>query len=147
EKIVEPRLGTYEGEYREKLEGLKPIERKGLTWSVVSAVIVLIGVALLVIPKNAPLRALEDDGALTLMESLAPFMNSLVPIIAVLFFVPGLVYGMVTKEIKNDKDVANSLAKTMATMGAFIVLSFTAGQFVAFFAESNMGLVLGVFGA
>src|SRR5690625_5652125 len=35
----------------------------------------------------------------------------------------------------------------MGTMGTFIVLSFTAGQFVAFFAKSNMGLVIGVFGA
>ena len=148
EKIVEPRLGTYSGEYREKLEGLKPIEKKGLTWAGVSVAIVLIGVALLVIPENAPLRAIDDgSGDFTLMDSLAPFMNALVPIIALLFFVPGLVYGMATKEIKNDKDVADSLAKTMATMGTFIVLSFTAGQFVAFFADSNMGLIVGVFGA
>src|SRR5699024_7073014 len=35
----------------------------------------------------------------------------------------------------------------MGTMGTFIVLAFTAGQFVAFFAESNMGLVVGVYGA
>ena len=32
-------------------------------------------------------------------------------------------------------------------MGMFIVLAFTAGQFVAYFSESNMGLVLGVYGA
>src|SRR5699024_2965796 len=48
---------------------------------------------------------------------------------------------------QNDTDVANKMAKTMATMGRFIVLSFTAGQFVAFFNETNMGLVLGVYGA
>lgn len=147
EKIVEPRLGEYKGEYREKLEGLKNEEKKGLKWAGISTVIVLIGVALLVIPKNAPLRVIDGDVDLTFIETLAPFMNSLVPIIALLFFVPGLVYGKVTKEIKNDKDVANSLAKTMGTMGTFIVLAFTAGQFVAFFAESNMGLVVGVFGA
>ncbi len=35
----------------------------------------------------------------------------------------------------------------MASMGMFIVLAFTAGQFVAYFAESNMGIVLGVLGA
>src|SRR5699024_12153953 len=35
----------------------------------------------------------------------------------------------------------------MDSMGTFIVLAFTAGQFVAFFAESNMGLVVGVYGA
>lgn len=148
EKIVEPRLGTYNGEYKEDLEGLKPIEKKGLTWASVSTLIVLIGVAFLVLPKNAPLRAINDgSGEFTLMDSLAPFMGSLVPIIAILFFVPGLVYGYVTKEIKSDKDVASALAKTMGTMGTFIVLSFTAGQFVAYFAESNMGLVVGVFGA
>lgn len=148
EKIVEPRLGSYTGKYREDLKGLKAEEKKGLIWSGLSAVAVIIGVAFLVLPKNGALRAVSDgSGDFTLMDSLAPFMDSLVPIIAVLFFVPGLVYGMVTKKIKNDKDVANSLAKTMGTMGTFIVLSFTAGQFVAFFSESDMGLVVGVFGA
>lgn len=39
------------------------------------------------------------------------------------------------------------MSGTMAAMGMFIVLSFTASQFVAFFSESNMGLVLGVYGA
>ena len=74
-------------------------------------------------------------------------MKSLVPIIAFMFFVPGLVYGRVTKLIRNDKDVAAMMSTTMSAMGMFIVLSFTASQFVAFFSESNMGLVLGVYGA
>src|SRR5699024_8309654 len=92
EKIVEPRLGAYTGEYKEDLQGLQPIEKKGLIWASISTFIVLIGVALLVIPKDAPLRAIEDgNSSLTLMDSLAPFMDSLVPIIAILFFVPGLV--------------------------------------------------------
>src|SRR5699024_4983543 len=97
--------------------------------------------ALFILPPNAPLRG--EEGAI--IQS--PFMDSLVPIIAALFFIPGLVYGKVTKEIKNDKDVADQLAKTMVTMGMFIVLSFTAGQFVAYFGESNMRLVIGVYGA
>jgi len=148
EKIVEPRLGTYTGEFKEDLQGLERIEKKGLLASAIATFVVLIGLALLVLPKNAPLRAPDDgSGTFTLMDSLAPFMDSLVPIIAILFFVPGLVYGYVTKKIKNDKDVADALIKTMATMGTFIVLSFTAGQFVAYFSESNMGLVIGVFGA
>jgi len=148
EKIIEPRLGEYNGVYREKLEGLQAIEKKGLIRATIATVVTLIAVALLVVTPNAPLRAVAEPGeTLTLMESLAPFMDSLVPIIALLFFVPGLVYGYVTKELKSDKDVANALAKSMASMGTFIVLAFTAGQFVAFFAESNMGLVVGVYGA
>ena len=141
EKIVEPRLGAYTGEYKEKLEGLTATEKKGLIWAGISTLITIVLIALLVLPSNAPLW---QDGV-NFVES--TFMDALVPIIAILFFVPGLVYGFVTKEIKNDKDVANSLAKTMGTMGTFIVLAFTAGQFVAFFDESNMGLLVGVFGA
>lgn len=141
EKIVEPRLGAYTGEYKEKLEGLAATEKKGLIWAGISTIVTIILIALLVLPSNAPLW---QDGV-KFVES--TFMEALVPIIAILFFVPGLVYGIVTKEIKNDKDVANSLAKTMGTMGTFIILAFTAGQFVAFFDESNMGLLVGVFGA
>lgn len=148
EKIIEPRLGEYNGVYREKLEGLKAVEKKGLMLATLATVVTVIAIALLVVFPNAPLRAVAEAGeSLTLMESLAPFFDSLVPIIALLFFVPGLVYGYVTKELKSDKDVANALAKSMASMGTFIVLAFTAGQFVAFFAESNMGLVVGVYGA
>lgn len=141
EVIVEPRLGSYEGQTTEKLEKLSPLERKGIIWSFISIVITSILLALLIVPENAPLRG--EDGAI--IQS--PFMSSLVVVILILFFVPGLVYGIVTKSIKNDKDVANHLSNTMASMGMFIVLAFTAGQFVAFFNETNMGLLLGVYGA
>ncbi|ADH97922.1 AbgT family transporter [Salisediminibacterium selenitireducens] len=141
EKIVEPRLGKYEGDYREELKGLDPIEKKGLRWAGLSLLIGIVLVLLTIVPANGPLRA--DDGQI--IQS--PFMDALVPIIAILFFIPGLFYGMATKNIKNDKDVANQLSDTMAAMGMFIVLAFTAGQFVAYFGETNMGLVLGVYGA
>lgn len=142
EKIVEPRLGEYNGEFREKIEKLTAIEKKGLAWAGVSVLVASAAAALLVLPEWGPLRG---DGDMPIIRS--PFMDSLVPIITILFFIPGLVYGRVTKEIRSDKDVANMMSATMASMGTFIVLSFTAGQFVAFFAESNMGLILGVYGA
>ncbi|MBU8908816.1 AbgT family transporter [Desertibacillus haloalkaliphilus] len=141
EKVVEPRLGEYKGEYREDIKGLDAIERKGLIWSVLALAVALVATALLILPPDAPLRG-EDGGIIQ-----SPFMSSLVPIIMILFFVPGLVYGIVTKNIRNDKDVANQLSDTMSAMGMFIVLAFTAGQFVAFFAETNLGLVIGVYGA
>ena len=145
ERIVEPRLGAYNGDQKEKLDGLQSIEKKGLIWSGVAVFVALVLALLLVLPPNAPLRGTEGDLMAQIIQS--PFMSSLVPIIAILFFVPGLVYGIVTKSIRNDKDVAAQMSDTMASMGMFIVLAFTAGQFVAFFNESNMGLVLGVYGA
>ncbi|MBY7142522.1 AbgT family transporter [Virgibacillus sp. NKC19-3] len=141
ERVVEPRLGKYKGEKTEDLEGLTSVEKKGLVWSGVALVIGLILTLLLIMPENAPMRG--DDGGIVQ----SPFMDSLVPVIAALFFIPGLVYGKITKVIRNDKDVANQMTDTMASMGMFIVLAFTAGQFVAFFSESNIGMVLGVYGA
>lgn len=141
ERVVEPRLGKYKGEQKEELEGLQPIEKKGLLWATLSLIVALIIMSFLIVPENAPMRG--DNGEIIR----SPFMSSLVPIIAILFFVPGLVYGKITKVIRDDKDVANQLSDTMASMGMFIVLAFTAGQFVAFFNESHMGLVLGVYGA
>ncbi|MFC3211827.1 AbgT family transporter [Planomicrobium okeanokoites] len=141
EKIIEPRLGEYKGEFREELTGLSAEEKKGMLWAAISFLIAAAAFAMLIVPENGALRA-EDGGIVQ-----SPFMSSLVPIITILFFIPGLFYGIATKNIKNDKDVASHLTDTMASMGMFIVLAFTAGQFVAYFAESNMGMVIGVYGA
>src|SRR5690625_3612791 len=155
DKIVEPRLGKYnpadapedagDEEAEDYMAPLTKIEKKGL-WSAFISVIIGLGLALsLVLFPNSPMRGIEGPYMDTIIQS--PFMSSRVPIIAILFFIPGIVFGMVTRTIKNDKDVAGQMSKTMASMGMFIVLAFTAGQFVAYFNESNMGLVLGVYGA
>src|SRR5690625_5943486 len=86
----------------------------------------------LVFPEGAPMRGDELDQPIIK----SPFMDSLVPIIAILFLVPGYVYGKVTKSIKNDKDVANQMSETMASMGMLHVLSFIAGQLVAYLYSS-----------
>ncbi|WP_158738430.1 AbgT family transporter [Alteribacillus sp. YIM 98480] len=141
EKIVEPRLGTYKEVNTEELQDITSQEKKGMLWAGISTLVTAFLLALLIVPPGAPLRG--EDGAIVQ----SPFMSSLVVVILIIFFVPGLVYGIVTRSIKNDKDVANQLSETMASMGMFIVLAFTAGQFVAYFNETNMGLLLGVYGA
>lgn len=141
EKIVEPRLGLYKGTVTEEVNTLSPLEKKGLWGALASIIVVSIGIALLVIPSWGPLRAGAED-----IVS-APFFQVLVPVILILFIVPGFVYGVITKAIRNDKDVANQLSETMETMGSYIVLAFVAAQFVAYFTTSNLGLVLAVNGA
>ncbi|MCM3574593.1 MULTISPECIES: AbgT family transporter [Mesobacillus] len=141
DKIVEPRLGTFKGDVKEEVDYLSPVEKKGLWGALISIIITSIGIALLVIPEWGPLRGGEEN----IIN--APFFHSLVPVILILFFVPGFVYGKITKSIKDDKDVADQLSDTMATMGSYIVLAFVAAQFVAYFSESKLGLVLAVNGA
>lgn len=141
EKLVEPRLGKYEGGIQGEVIELKPEERKGLWGALIGLILTSIVIALLVIPLSSPLRAGEEN----ILN--APFFHSLVPVILLMFFVPGLIYGMITRSIRNDKDVAHEMSETMASMGSYIVLAFFAGQFVAYFNESKVGLLLAVNGA
>ena len=141
EKILEPRLGRYQS-----LEGLEEadneisdIEKKGLKWAGISVLISLIVVGFMFIPEWGILRG--DDG------SFNPFFTSIVPLMLFLFFIPGLIYGRITKVIKSDKEVASMTAESMASMGGYIVLAFAAAQFVAYFNWSNLGLILAINGA
>lgn len=139
-RFVEPRLGNYQGEVEEEINYLTKSEKKGLILSFLSLLVTLGLLSLLIAFEWSPLRNNEDI-------LMSPFFFNLVPSIFLAFFIPGLVYGIVTKNIKNDKDVANQLNETMETMGSFIVLSFFAAQFVGFFAKTNLGRILAIKGA
>src|SRR5690625_1494228 len=125
ERIVTPRLRTYTGKYAEEdvanatpeegLQQLTSTEKKGLIWAGVWLAIGLILTALLVLPPNAPLRGTEGNFMDQIVQS--PFMDSLVPIIAILFLIPGFAFGIVNQNIRNDKDDAEALAVTMASKG------------------------------
>lgn len=139
EKIIVPRLGTYEGESVHEEDEISPLEKKGLKWSLVSIAAFLVLIALAIIPSNGVLRDVEGN--------LNPFYNSIVPLMLILFLIAGLVYGIITKSIKGDKDVAKMTGDSMAGMGGYIVLAFVAAQFVAYFNWSNLGLIVAVSGA
>lgn len=74
-------------------------------------------------------------------------MKGMVPIMSLLFFIPGIVYGKVTGIIKNDKDIVSLMGKSMSDMGGYIILAFAASQFLQLFSTSNLGIVLSVKGA
>ncbi len=143
ERIVEPRLGEYKGD-AEKLpiEKLTKKEKKGLRWAGIVLVITLIGLAFTIIPENGILRDPETGSVLH-----SPFFKGIIIAIVLMFFFPGLVYGFITGTIKNDKDVAKHLGKSMSTMGSYIVLVFFAAQFVYFFNYSNLGIIFAIKGA
>jgi aminobenzoyl-glutamate transport protein len=81
------------------------------------------------------------------VEALAPFFRSIEVLVALLFFVPGVVYGACSGQVRSDRDVAAMLAESMATMGAYIALAFVAAQFVAYFGWTDLGAITAVKGA
>ncbi|SFM44907.1 AbgT family transporter [Salibacterium qingdaonense] len=137
DKIVEPRLGKYDGGEQEDMEKLTSQEKRGMRFAGIGFIVTF---AVMVYLSLGPLRG---DGAY--IDS--PFFNALVFVIFILFFVPGLIYGIVSKEIRNDKDLTTLLGKTMASMSGYIALAFTAGQFIAYFRETNLGTVIAFNGA
>lgn len=143
EKIVEPRLKKYTGETKSfEIAKISPIESKGLKWAGISLLILLVLLALTIIPSHGLFRNPKTDDVLH-----SPFFDGIITGILIFFFIPGLVYGIIVKSIKNDKDMMKHIIKSMGTMATYIVLVFFAAQFVYFFRYSNLGLILAIQGA
>ena len=77
----------------------------------------------------------------------APLMKMIVPLIFLIFVVPGLVHGFVSGKYKSHRDVVKGMSKTMETMGYYLVLVFFAALFIAAFKVSGIGDLLALKGA
>jgi aminobenzoyl-glutamate transport protein len=148
EKIVEPKLGKYNPSEasidlgKQQLEKLTSAEKKGLIGAGVAFVAIGILLALSVVPEWGALRHPQTG----LIEG-SPFMKGIVVFIFISFAIPGFVYGRIVGTMKTDRDVIDAMAKSISSMGLYIVLVFFAAQFVAFFGWSNLGSILAVSGA
>ncbi|MBU9811540.1 p-aminobenzoyl-glutamate transporter [Rahnella sp. SL6] len=139
DKFVEPRLPVYHGERNEEMKKLTPEQNRGLMASGIAALVFIALVALLVVPEAAPLRNPKTGGIIP-----SPFIQGIVPLIILFFFVISVPYGMVTKQIRSASDVPDLLVDPMKSMAGFIVMVFPLSQFVAFFNWSNMGKFMAI---
>jgi aminobenzoyl-glutamate transport protein len=143
EKIVEPRLKNYEGNAEKiPVDDLTSYEKKGLKWAGLSLIVTIILLVFTIVPENGIFR---NPVTKEILHS--PFFDGIITGILVFFLVPGLVYGIAVKSIKNDKDFMKHIIKSMGTLSTYIVLVFFAAQFVYFFRYSNLGLIIAIDGA
>ncbi len=148
-KFVEPMLGEWNPSDDFKFDAEKKPsdkERSAFMAAMAAAAVAAVGVALLALVPSSPLREEVAAGA-PAINAYSPFFESIEILITILFILPAIVYGVKTGQIKNDKDVAKLASEAMGTMGAYIVLAFVAGQFVAYFNWTNIGAVSAVKGA
>lgn len=96
---------------------------------------------------GALVAASAEPVAPQLTANTAPLMLSIVPLIFLLFIIPGIVYGYVAGTVKNHRDIIAGMSKSMSTMGYYIVLAFFAALFIAAFGQSNIGALLALKGA
>lgn len=143
EKIIIPRLGEYKG--TTQADEIKPLsweEKTGLIYSAVTVTIFSVIILIGLLPENGFLRDTKTGSILK-----SPFLSGIVAFIFLGGFAAGLAYGIGAKTIKSDNDVIKGMAKSMETLGSYIVLVFFASQFVAFFNWTNLGQIVAVEGA
>ncbi|MCW8092844.1 AbgT family transporter [Alteromonas sp. ASW11-130] len=147
DKLVEPKLknNPVDGDMSDlpSMEPLKEDERTALRWSLVAVVLGIILLAVSASFDTSPWRG--DDGTLTSFS--APLMKSIVPLIFLLFLIPGLVYGLIIGSIRNSKQFVEGMTKAMQGMGYYLVIMFCIAQFIYAFGQSNLGILLAVKGA
>lgn len=141
DKIVEPRLGTYKGEAGRVFEKVTPLELKALKRATFVGITYIAFLIIVIIIPNSPLR--NEDGGL--VPSL--FLDGIIPFIIFFFLAVAITYGMTTKKIESSRSIGEMIGEAMKDMSGFIVLIFTAAQFIAYFSWTNIGTWIAVSGA
>ena len=144
-RIVEPRLGTYnpadagDPDQATASDEIDPaLEALGLRRAGFAFLAVLGVVLLATIPPGAPLRD-PESGAII---GQTPFMSSLLFIVMLCFFIPGVAYGSAVGKYKGPNDVIAAIVKTFAGLGGLILVLLMISQFIAYFNYSNIPAVL-----
>ena len=148
DRVIEPRLRATaidgDPDAMPKMEALTAEDRRGFFAGAGALAAGLGLLALSALPSGSPLRA-PDDGSLTSVA--APLMHMMVPLIFVLFVIPGVVHGYVAGTVKNHRDIVAGMKDAMGTMSYYLVMVFFAAQFIAAFNNSNLGLLIALKGA
>ena len=148
--FVEPRLNNRPAEHGgpnaadtldEHAQHLDDKEIRGLIWASISLAGFGIALYLLIAKPGLLLHGIDTE-----YHNFDKWVVVIVPLIFFAFLVPALAYGIGAGTIKNDKDAANMMTKAMAAMAPIIVLAFFAGQFIAWFSQSNLGTMFAITG-
>ena len=100
----------------------------------------LIAITLLTAIPGAPLR--NPVTGKVIGDS--PFMDSLIVIITLFFFVAGYLYGRGAGTIKGSADVIETITKSWAGLASLLFLFLLIAQFIAYFNFTNIAEVVAV---
>lgn len=140
ERVVEPRLGRYEGAKAEVDEETSAEEAAGLRGALYGFFGVLAFIALLSLPPGAPLRnPVTGD-----LIGNSPFMNSLIVLIMLLFLVTGFAYGRGAGTITTLTQAIGAITKTFSGLGGLLFLFLVISQFLAHFNYSNLATIAAI---
>jgi aminobenzoyl-glutamate transport protein len=147
-KLVENRLGAWDP--AEAGEGIQTADEapeiasedsaRGMRYAGIATLGVIIAITLLTAIPGAPLRNAETGKII----GDSPFMDSLVFIIAIIFFAAGLAFGKGARTITSKEQAIDMITKSWAGLASLLVLFLLIAQFIAYFNYSNIADVLAV---
>lgn len=144
EKFMAPR---FEGvdiskyNYDKSMLDLTPQQKKGLRYAGYSLIVLVILTIGLCIGDNAFFKDPATNSLLSLKSTL---MAGLLPIVTVYFFVPGTIYGFVSGQYHNDKELFAGITEAFRDMAPYVLLCIFCGQFTYYFGKSNLGAILAI---
>lgn len=142
-RFVERRLGKYDPAAASEHPGdsvvdapeVAPVdEARGLRYALWGTLAVVGAITLLTAIPGAPLRNPETGEVI----GDSPFMDSLVVMITIIFFVAGWCYGKGAGTVKNSDDVIAAITKSWASLAGLLLLFLLIAQFIAYFNFSHM---------
>ncbi len=140
-KWVSPSVPDYQVGQHDKTDITTLIgqqEKSAVMFALASFVILLALILLAIFIPNAPLYGQGNR--------FPRWIEATVPLLFILFIVPGVVYGLRAKTIRNSKTFAKHMGDTIAELGPYIVLAFFAAQFIAVFKYTHLGEMLAISG-
>jgi aminobenzoyl-glutamate transport protein len=150
DKIVEPRLGSWNGVVDEELQRdldkseVTADERRGLRRSGIVALLLVAGFAALALwPGYTPFINEEATGT----ARLQPLYASLIAFFFLLFLLTGTAFGKAIGTVKGSADVMAMMQHGVRTMAPYLVFVFFAAHFVAMFNWSGIGPIIAINGA
>ncbi len=145
EYIVEPRVNlrypiqSMNGS-QENVQDFKinPQQKRALKVTALAALGYIVLISILIYPDHSPLR--NQQGGL----APSPFLNGIIPIIMFFFMTCATIFGIMNKVIKKADDFHLLMAKSLKTVGGYIVLVFVIAQFIEWFKWSNLAIYMAV---
>ncbi len=147
DKIIEPRLKDVEvdGDPNDipQFDELNKTQARALKFASLTMLAGIVALVFILMPADSPMR--DANGELTSFS--APIMQSIVPVIFLLFLLPGVVYGYMSGTFKTSKDMIDTMTKAMQGMSYYIVMAFFCALFIDAFGKSNLGALMAIEGA
>ena len=146
--VIEPRLqrtATIDGDQEEMptLDDVTARDRKAFYAAVTTMVAGLVLLYVAATSDNTPLADASGD----LASFQAPLMQMIVPLIFLLFIIPGIVHGYIAGTFKKSQDVIAAMSKSMEGMAYYLVMAFFCALFIKAFTDSNLGTLISIKGA